>query len=984
MLKLDNIKKIYDMGDLKVEALKGVSVEFRKSEFVSILGPSGCGKTTLLNIIGGLDRYTDGDIVINGTSTKEFKDKEWDTYRNHSIGFVFQSYNLIPHQTVLENVELALTLSGVSKEERKQRATAVLERVGLGDKLKNRPNQLSGGQMQRVAIARALVNDPEIILADEPTGALDTGSSVQIMEILKEISKDRLIIMVTHNPELAEEYSTRIVRLLDGELIADSNPFTEKDAKKEAKLDTRLAHEIEADEKAEKLENKQEEAKAEDTAKLQATADSTAEEAEPASTKKSLAKNMQPLKKNKKKRMSFFTALALSFKNLLTKKARTFLVAFAGSIGIIGIALILSISSGFSTYVNKMQEDTLSNYPITIKAKSIDFTSVMLSMFTNNKLGEDVTHDKDAVYDKDSISSIMNSVGDNLQSNNLTKFKKYIEDNYAEIKPYVNAIQYTYDMDLEFYKNATVASGNEISDLAVEPNSNALTNMIVKYALFYFEDKTHYEVTKQDDGTYLITTPAGVQVDNTFLSQYTALADLKSKLETNGTATLNYVDVVKLAFTLIGFGDALTTDSSGSSEMSSAFSSMSVFNEMIDNDTLIKSQYTLLSGKFAENANEAILVLDKNNELDEYILYSLGIMSDEKMDALLESKVKKTNYDAKMDYSDIVDKCEYKILEERDYWIKDPSDNSKWFDFRVLKPTDKQLATASATLSADPSSVEPEDLQSAQSIITMYQTYLSCYKDALNNSTNTIKIVGIVRLNDNAETGSLKSGVAYRGSLTTSMIDYHNESEALGLTSSKNAEDAYSKIDKLTPESINIYVTEFESKAKIQAFIDKYNSTAENGDEISYTDYAGMIMSTVSGIIDAITYVLIAFVSVSLIVSSIMIGIITYISVIERTKEIGVLRSIGASKKDVKRVFTAESFIIGLASGVFGITVSFLLTIPINLILKHFTGIAGLAKLPISGALILVAISVILTFIAGLLPAKMAAKKDPVIALRAN
>ena len=962
MLKLDNITKIYDMGDLKVEALKGVSVEFRKSEFVSILGPSGCGKTTLLNIVGGLDRYTDGDIVINGTSTKEFRDKEWDTYRNHSVGFVFQSYNLIPHQTVLENVELALTLSGVSKEERRQRAAAVLERVGLGDKLKSKPNQLSGGQMQRVAIARALVNDPEIILADEPTGALDTGSSVQIMEILKEISKDRLIVMVTHNPELAEEYSTRIVRLLDGELMADSNPFTEKDAKAEAKTDTRLAHEVEADEKKaiQKVEEVVEEGKK--------------------NKKKSLAEDMEPLKKNKKKKMSFFTALSLSFKNLLTKKARTFLVAFAGSIGIIGISLILAISSGFSTYVNKMQEDTLSNYPITIQAKSIDFTSVMMQMFLDDGTSKDIDHDKDAVYDKDSISSIMGSLGDNLRSNNLKKFKEHIETNYDDIKDYVNAIQYTYKMDLEFYKSSVVENGSEISSLAVQPNSNALMNMIVKYAMFYFEDKTHTEVTPDGNGNYHIEVVDGVAVDYSFIDRYQEeqrLVELKQKLQNNGEDNLTYAEVIKLSFTLIGFGGALQESASGSSEAMSAMGSMSVFSEMIDNDTLIQSQYNLLAGKYAENKNEAILVLDKNNELDEYILYALGIMSDEQMDALLESKVKKTNYNAKIDYEDIVDKIEYKILEERDYWVQDANDSSKWFDFRTLKLTTDQLSQ----LQEDMMSGDPEKMQAAQAMFMRYQQYLTYYKEALNNSENSIKIVGIVRLNDNAKTGSLKAGIVYRNELTDSMIDYHNNSEAMG---SIYLEKTYKEIDKLTPETINIYVNEFESKAKVQEFIEKYNENAEQGDEISYTDYAGMIMSAVSGIIDAITYVLIAFVSVSLIVSSIMIGIITYISVLERTKEIGVLRSIGASKKDVKRVFTAESFIIGLASGLFGIFVSVLLIIPINIVLKHFTGIAGLASLPIGGALILITISIVLTLIAGLIPARMAAKKDPVVALRAN
>ena len=540
-------------------------------------------------------------------------------------------------------------------------------------------------------------------------------------------------------------------------------------------------------------------------------------------------------------------------------------------------------------------------------------------------------------------------------------------------------------MDLEFYKSAEVTNGSEISSLAVEPNSNALMNMIVKYAMFYFENKTHAEVTPQAGGSYFIKVPE-TGYDDTFLTQYPELDELRENLATNKEDTLTYAEVIQLSFTLIGFGDALS-GSAGQSDAASVMGSMGIFNEMIDNDDLIKSQYTLLSGKYAENANEAILVLDKNNELDEYILYALGIMSDEQMDALLESKVKKTDYNAKIDYDKIVDKIEYKILEERDYWVQDATDNTKWFDFRTYKCSDLEYETAVKYLAMEsqmPGILTPEQKEAFIKIKDKYEKYMSYYIPALNNCTNTIKIVGIVRLNEEAKTGSLKSGIVYRNTLTNQMIDYHNASESIGKTSSMNEDLIYKEIDKLTPETINIYVTEFESKAKIQEFIDKYNEQAEQGDEISYTDYAGMIMSTVSGIIDAITYVLIAFVSVSLIVSSIMIGIITYISVIERTKEIGVLRSIGASKKDVKRVFTAESFIIGLASGAFGIGVAFLFTIPINIVLKHFTGIAGLAKLPIGGALILIAISIVLTLIAGLLPARVAAKKDPVVALRAN
>ena len=909
MLKIENITKTYQMGDMKVEALKGVSLEFRKSEFVSILGPSGCGKTTLLNIVGGLDRYTDGDLIINNTSTKLFKDKDWDAYRNHSVGFVFQSYNLIPHQTVLENVELALTLSGVTKDERRRRATKVLEKVGLSDKLKSRPNQLSGGQMQRVAIARALVNDPEIILADEPTGALDSTTSVQIMELLKEISKDKLIVMVTHNPELAEQYSSRIVKLLDGKLVDDSNPYNaEKETKKEKKL-LSVANDTE------------------------------------------LTKTEQN-KKNKKKKMSFWTALTLSFKNLLTKKGRTLLVAFAGSIGIIGIALILAISSGFSTYVNKMQEDSLSSYPITIEAKNIDFTSMIAAMFLDASSSNNVDHDKDAVYPKDNISTIINNVGKNLKANDLNKFYEYTNENYDEISPYVNGIQYTYNIGLEF--NTIPANGNMTNSQNVQPNSPAVMQMIKKYALYYFEKDSYTKVTQNIDafGSCLIET-----TEKTFdpsykniMNDYAELTSLKQDLQEDGKATLTNAQVMNLVFTIMG----LETTGSGSSSnpVGNVMSQMSVFYEMLDNEELIKSQYDLITedSRFIQNKDEALLVLDKNNEVDDYILYALGLITDEQMDETMRSLVYEEDHTTKIDYDQIIGR-EYKIFTESDYFIDDPQNPGTVIDIRTLNDTSN-----------------PQNLQK-------YYTY---YYQALNNSTNKVKIVGIVRLNNTTTSGSLKTGVAYSKALTEHLITNHINT-SLGVTSGSLEE-----VKLNTPETINIYVNTFDSKAKVQAFIEKYNSQAQQGDEINYSDFAGIIMSSVSTIIDAITYVLIAFVSVSLIVSSIMIGIITYISVIERTKEIGVLRSVGASKRDVKRVFTAESFIIGLSSGLFGILISVILIIPINLILKSFTGIAGLANLPIVGAIILVGISVLLTFIAGLVPAKAAAKKDPVIALRSE
>ena len=912
MLKLDKITKTYTMGDLKVEALKGISLQFRKNEFVSILGPSGCGKTTLLNIIGGLDRYTTGDLVINNKSTKEYKDKDWDTYRNHSIGFVFQSYNLIPHQTVLENVELALTLSGVSKEERKKRAISVLNKVGLGDKLKNRPNQLSGGQMQRVAIARALVNDPEIILADEPTGALDSTTSVQIMELLKEISKDKLIIMVTHNPELAETYSSRIVRLLDGNLISDSNPYIEGETKEIPLISVS------------------------DDSQLNKT---------------------QIKKKNKKKRMSFWTALALSFKNLLTKKGRTILVSFAGSIGIIGIALILAISSGFSTYVNKMQEDSLSTTPITIQSKRVDFASVVGQMFLDSSSNKDASHNKDGVYVKDNIASLLNSVGNSLDTNNLDKFYTYLNENYDDIKSHINGVQYTYDIGLEFF----APNGTNI-----QPNSPALMQMIKKYALYYFEKYSFTKVTQDIDnsGSCLIeaTEQTFVEGVENILDKYDDLLPLKTALQTNGSAILSSEAVFGLVFTI------MEIDASSMSGMSGGmggmtFANMTVFYEMLDNPELIKSQYDLVgeNSRFPEQPNEALLVLDKNHEVDDYILYSLGLLSDSQMNLVLKALVDNVDVSTKIDYDSILSEpLDYKILAESDYWVYDEN-LAKVVDFRLFNQ-------AKIT---DPSGEEKDNPD--------YDTdkYKSYYAQALINCQNTVKIVGIVRPNKATNNGSLKVGVAYQSSLTDSMINYYNQTT--GVTSG-----TIIAIDKGNPTTINIYVNSFESKEHVQNFITKYNNGVENEDKISYTDLAGMIMSAVSTIITSITYVLIAFVSVSLIVSSIMIGIITYISVIERTKEIGVLRSVGASKKDVKRVFTAESFIIGLTSGIFGILVTVALIIPINLILQHFTGIGGLAALPIGGALILIGISVLLTFIAGFIPANVAAKKDPVVALRSN
>ena len=949
MLKLKNITKTYELGDVQVHALKGVSLCFRKSEFVSILGPSGCGKTTMLNIIGGLDRYTNGDLVINGTSTKEYKDKDWDTYRNHSIGFVFQSYNLIPHQTVLENVELALTLSGVSSKERKKRAADVLVRVGLGDKLNNKPSQLSGGQMQRVAIARALVNDPEIILADEPTGALDTETSVQIMDILKEISKDKLIIMVTHNPDLAEKYSTRIVNLLDGLVTGDSNPYSEEDEQTEVNenLQKKIAVQM-----------------------------------------KEGRSNREIQKREKKKRMSFWTALSLSFKNLLTKKARTILVAFAGSIGIIGIALILAVSSGFSTYINKMQEDTLSSYPITIQSKKVDFMSVVTSMFLNSSSSSGESHPDGKVYPKENISNMINSVGDNLGTNNLEKFYKYVNDHNDEIKDYINGIQCTYDLGLEVYKDSDhILTTADLTDFLtnknVEPNSNAIMQMVIKYALYYFENKTRIGFEEKPDGTYDLLRPtdlgeyitdaddevrlAKMKEAYPFIydNNYTELIPIAEALEdpaNEGRKNLPKMTVISLVFSVMDLNVA-------PSSFGTTFGSMSIFSEMLDNEEFIKSQYKLLAGKFAmgdeTHADEALLVLDKNSALDDYVLYGLGILNDTEMGKILKGLITGDKYNCSIDYADIVgtngDGIEYRMLDAIDYFVVDSDDG--FVDFRIYNKAKNDDNT-------DNTLYNP----------SKYYGYLL---NAYNNCTNTIKIVGIVRLNDTTKNGALSAGVVYNKYFTQQMIKYRND-KIDAFVDGGNTVTGISKINTAIPKTISIYINSFKSKDNVKDFINKYNAQADKNDQITYTDYVDLIMSTVSTIINAITYVLIAFVSVSLLVSSIMIGIITYISVIERTKEIGVLRSVGASKRDVKRVFTAESFIIGLASGVLGIVVSLILILPINLVLGHFTGIAGLASLPVIGSLVLIAISVVLTLISGLIPAKAAAKKDPVIALREN
>lgn len=895
MLELNDIKKDYVSGSTTVSALKGINLRFRDCEFVSILGQSGCGKTTMLNIIGGLDKYTSGDLKINGVSTKNYKDRDWDFYRNNSIGFVFQSYNLIPHQTVLSNVELALTLSGVSKAERKKRAIEALEKVGLGEQIHKKPNQMSGGQMQRVAIARALVNNPDILLADEPTGALDTETSIQIMELLKEISKDRLIIMVTHNPELAKDYSTRIVRLLDGVITDDSDPYSLEDM--EADIRAKEAAKVKASEK----------------------------------------KNKKSGKKQKTS-MSFFTALSLSFNNLMTKKTRTILTAFAGSIGIIGIAMILSISNGIQLYIDRVQRDTLSSYPITLQAESIDISSMVTSMTGNSDSAEH--EDKTKIYSNDIMGDMINTMVKEVKSNNLSEFKKYIENGGSDIKSYVSDIQYSYDVPLNIYMKDT---SNGVEQL----------NPSTMFDSIYGEGAT--------SASYSMSSGMGMGM----------------------------------------------------------FSNSSVWNQLLGNQQVLDEQYDVLAGHWPENFNEVVLVADKNNEVDDYTLYSLGLKDPEEVRTLFKKMMVGESYETKKDISYTFDE----ILDT---------------EFKLVMPTDMY---------------KYNDVTGTWDDYSKDDKYMT---NVVNNGTD-IKVCGIIRPNDDAVSTSLSSGIGYTAKLTEYIIEEVKNSEiakaqladtsvdvftGVPFDNDRNTEitmddvNAYmatlspeesaqmqamtsgmsddqilqlfsaslkarttdatldsnkSKLgitDLDTPSQIDIYATDFDSKEKVQNIIKDYNKLQQDdGKEenvINYTDYVGIMMSSVSTIINAISYVLIAFVAISLIVSSIMIGIITYISVLERTKEIGVLRSIGASKKDVSRIFNAETLIEGFVSGALGIVVTLLLCIPANALIKHLTDISNVAQLPVAGGVILIIISMFLTFIAGLIPAKLAAKKDPVVALRSE
>lgn len=823
MLELKKITKIYETGSFKQTALNDITINFRKSEFVSILGPSGSGKTTLLNIIGGLDKYTSGDLIINELSTKKFNDSDWDTFRNHRVGFVFQSYNLISHQTILSNVELALTLSGVPKTERTKRAKKALEQVGLKDHVDKLPNQLSGGQMQRVAIARALVNDPEILLADEPTGALDTETSKEIMKLLKDVSKKKLVIMVTHNQELAEKYSTRIISIKDGKIINDTNAY-------DGKINTKQDKE---------------------TIKT----------------------------KTKKTSMSFKTALSLSFNNLLTKKGRTILTAFAGSIGIIGISLILSLSTGVNNYIARVQEDTLTSYPLSIESATADMSTMLTDLANQNKREK---HQDKLIYSNDIMSSMVESMSSQIKTNNLTEFKKYLEENSDELDQYANDIKYTYNLDLQIYKKET--------------------------------DK----ITKLNPST---------------------------------------------VFQSFGFNYQQETSPMNSNQYME--NRMNVFNELSENKNLLKNTYDILAGKLPEHYNEVVLIADSYGEISDYALYSIGIKDQAELTKMTEKimkgeKLEKTTQTS-YTYDELLN-TEFTLVLNTDYYQKQ---ESIWVD----KSSDES------------------------------------YMKKLLDKSLTLKVVGIIKPNE--ESSITTSGeVGYTKELTDYVIENINNSE-IAKEQLKNTDKSvltntnFSSINTYemtlaslgivsldTPKTINIYPKDFKSKEDIIKIIDKYNKEKENNKEkdlvITYTDYVGILMNSITTIVDVISYVLIAFVSISLIVSSIMIGVITYISVLERTKEIGILRAIGARKKDISRVFNAETFITGLISGVLGIIITIILNIPINIIIKNLSGINNVSSLPPLAAIILIAISVFLTVVAGLIPSSYASKKDPVVALRSE
>ena len=927
MLEIKNINKDYKAGNDVVHALRDVSICFRESELVSVLGHSGCGKTTLLNIIGGLDQYTSGDLIINGKSTKQFKARDWDTYRNHSVGFIFQSYNLIPHQTVLSNVELALTLSGVSKSERRQRAKEALEKVGLGDQINKRPNQMSGGQMQRVAIARALVNDPDILLADEPTGALDSETSVQIMDLVKEIAKDRLVIMVTHNPELAEKYSTRIVKLLDGRIVGDTMPF---------------------------------DGKAED-------------EKKPAASKG-----------KKKTSMSFATALALSRNNLLTKKGRTFLTSFAGSIGIIGIALILSLSHGVQAYIDSVERSTLSSYPISIQQETVDYSSLMQSMMG---IREDSFEgrEEDRIYTNDISTEMMKTMLSELQTNNLAEFKKYIESNPDNILDSVSEIQYSYSPSLYIY-------GRDLNDNILRVNPSTVMEAMMGEGMA--------NTLTQMDSTYSTLMGGGISMSrmdvwNEMLGteiikdQYEVLAGRLPNSYNEVVLIVNeHNELADVTLYSLGLRDQTELNGMMASVMAGESFDLDTGDMSFSYDELLDLSFRLLvpSDFYSENDEGGFDDMSKDEEFMAKALETapeikvVGIVRPDG-DSLLSSA-----NNGGIGYTHAL--TEFMIGRTNESaLVKKQKDNPDVDVFTGIEfPKDSETPE------------EPMSREEAMSMIMgmMSGEQLAQLSQGIMETLTQEQQMSLMQLPAEQQQAAMMemADPAQLSALFMNVMTAEQLSELMALTEVPESTEATYEgnlellgvADLAKPSSISIYAKDFDGKETITKFISDYNDTKVAGDRqedvINYTDYVGLMISSVSTIIDSISYILIAFVAISLIVSSIMIGIITYISVLERTKEIGILRAIGASKRDISRVFNAETLIVGFSAGAIGIIVTLLLNIPINIIIEHLTDISNMSKLPWQGGLILVVISMLLTLIAGLFPAKVAANKDPVEALR--
>ena len=855
MLQCKNIIKDYVSGDEIVHALKGVSLSFREHEFVSILGQSGCGKTTFLNIIGGLDHYTSGDLIINGKSTKDYSDKDWDTYRNHQVGFVFQSYNLIMHQSVLSNVELALTLTGVNKEERRKRAIEALNKVGLSDQIHKKPTQMSGGQMQRVAIARAIVNNPDIILADEPTGALDSATSVQIMEILKEISKDKLVIMVTHNPQLADEYSSRIIRLKDGSLVSDSNPFNEQ----EMNVDMSVL---------------------------------------------------------KRPGMSFKMACSLSLNNLMTKKARTFLTSFAGSIGIIGIALIMSLSNGMQSYIDQMENDTMASYPIEIQSSSSDMSTLMTTMMGMKK--ESKEHNDSKIYSRPYVEDVLESLSSS-KKNNLSAFKSYIESSKGkEFRKTAKAIEYDYNLNLQVYNENT------------------------------------------DSGL--------VQVSPNGLLDKLGMSDMMS-------IQSQFMD-------------------------SSAMTNDQVWLSLPESKKLRDDEYQLVEGKWPTNYNEVVLEVDENNEITDYALYSLGLLDQDELvknyQKILNGETDKISKTKLKSYSvDDILNLKFRLVLNSDLYQKV---NGLWINQSENESYMKDVVSKSPEIKVVGIIKPSESTVSQPTMGGVY--YTKAMEEYVTSKTENAQIVQEQKTNPNI---NIFTQTEFASGQKMSMSNLTNE-QMMQLSSMSQEElmnymNTYNEninatydsnltklgvVDYSNPTKISLYASSFDGKEKLSDLITSYNKKQTKSNVITYNDFIGTMLSSVTSVVNIISYVLIAFVSVSLIVSSIMIGIITYISVLERTKEIGILRSIGASKKDITRVFNAETFIIGLISGVLGILITLVLNVPISMVVENMTGVAHIAKLPVNGAVFLILIDLVLTILAGLIPSKIASKKDPVEALRSE